>query len=189
MHGAGTKDPAILARAMVPLLDITRLMSRAGRVLTGVDRVELAYLDHLLGLDAAWGLARTGLGFLLLDTAGLAAFRARLETGDWGKADALSRWSRRLDPVQKAAVSRVRAAAVARCRPRDLARLIRGSGATDSYNRILNPKTGEAAKRKHTETYQECSWVCPQGQGSCMLYVPYKKRYGASKAACLKVKE
>ena len=62
-------------------------------------------------------------------------------------------------------------------------------GATESYNRILNPKTGEAAKKVHTETYEECSWVCPEGQGSCMLYVPYKRRYGASKAECLTDKE
>lgn len=58
-------------------------------------------------------------------------------------------------------------------------------GATESYNRILDVKTGEASKRIHTNTYEPCSWVCPEGQGSCMLYVPYKKRYGASKAACL----
>jgi endonuclease YncB( thermonuclease family) len=58
-------------------------------------------------------------------------------------------------------------------------------GATESYNRVLNPVTGEAAKKVHGENYPECTWVCPEGQGSCMLYVPYQKRYGASKAACL----
>ena len=30
------------------MLDITRLISRAGRVATGIDRVELAYLQRLL---------------------------------------------------------------------------------------------------------------------------------------------
>ncbi|MGB0639522.1 MAG: thermonuclease family protein [Myxococcota bacterium] len=58
-------------------------------------------------------------------------------------------------------------------------------GATESYNRILDVKTGEASKRVHSNTYEACTWVCPEGQGSCMLYVPYKERYGASKAACL----
>lgn len=32
------------------MLDVTRLVSRAGRVMTGIDRVERAYLDHLLTL-------------------------------------------------------------------------------------------------------------------------------------------
>jgi hypothetical protein len=40
------------------LLDLTRLVSRLGRgPMTGVDRVEFAYLDHLLGLpDPVYGL-------------------------------------------------------------------------------------------------------------------------------------
>jgi glycosyltransferase involved in cell wall biosynthesis len=52
------------------LIDLTRLTSRLGRgVLTGIDRVELAYLQHLLAQQAApiWGLVRTGLGYWLLD--------------------------------------------------------------------------------------------------------------------------
>ena len=119
---------------MVPLLDITRLMSRAGRTLTGVDRVELAYLDQFLGAAQAFGLARTGLGFLLLDHRGLSRFRQRLDSGDWGRIDGLSRWSRRLDPLQKAAVSSVRRDAIARARPRGLAKMVRTSGASDYFN-------------------------------------------------------
>ena len=54
------------------LLDLTRLTSRAGRVLTGIDRVELAYLKALSEQETpAFGLLRSPLGYLLLDEAGL----------------------------------------------------------------------------------------------------------------------
>lgn len=54
------------------VLDVTRLTSRLGRgVLTGIDRVELAYLAQVLAQDApVFGLVRTKLGFLLLARAG-----------------------------------------------------------------------------------------------------------------------
>lgn len=49
------------------LLDLTRLVSRAGRTMTGVDRVEFAYLDHLLTRDLPlYGLVRSTLGYILL---------------------------------------------------------------------------------------------------------------------------
>ncbi len=55
------------------LLDITRLMRRVGKVLTGVDRVELAYLRALLADSVpVFGLIRTRFGYLLLDGRGLA---------------------------------------------------------------------------------------------------------------------
>jgi glycosyltransferase involved in cell wall biosynthesis len=54
------------------LLDLTRLVSRLGqRPLTGIDRVELAYLDAFIAeKPQMFGLVRTSLGFLLLDQAG-----------------------------------------------------------------------------------------------------------------------
>lgn len=57
------------------LLDVTRLTSRLGRgAPTGIDRVEAAYLAHLLGQDAPlFGLLRTRMGYLLLDKQGCAA--------------------------------------------------------------------------------------------------------------------
>lgn len=119
---------------MIPLLDMTRLMSRAGRVLTGVDRVELAYLEEVLKTERAFGLARTGLGFLLLDHAGLERFRQRLSDNRWGKVDTLSRLSRKLDPAQRAAVSSVRRDAIARCRPAGLSRMISSCGADAYFN-------------------------------------------------------
>jgi glycosyltransferase involved in cell wall biosynthesis len=57
------------------LLDLSRLVSRLGRaqVLTGIDRVERAYLAHFLGLNVPIsGLARTRFGYLLLDQSGCA---------------------------------------------------------------------------------------------------------------------
>lgn len=52
-------------------MDLTRLVSRRG---TGIDRVERAYLDHFLSMDAPlFGLVRTRYGWLLLDRAGCAA--------------------------------------------------------------------------------------------------------------------
>ena len=51
--------------------------------------------------------------------------------------------------------------------------------AKEAYNRSHDTKTGEAAGRSHAETYNLCQWVCtpsPQN-GSCMLYVPFERRY------------
>lgn len=60
------------------LLDLSRLLARAGRLPTGVDRVELAYLRHFLGLDVpVFALARTAYGYVLLDRAGMQAMWAR----------------------------------------------------------------------------------------------------------------
>ncbi len=52
-----------------------------------------------------------------------------------------------------------------------------------AYDRVCDPKTGHAPKREHSETYTTCQNVCHDG--SCMVYVPYKKRYGQGRAPCL----
>ncbi len=59
------------------LLDVTRLVSRLGRgQMTGIDRVEAAYLAHLLSLqNPLFGLIRTRWGFLLLGQKGCAALQ------------------------------------------------------------------------------------------------------------------
>lgn len=84
-----------LGQAGAIWLDVTRLVTRAGRgVLTGIDRVELAYLDHLLdtGDADARFLLRSTRGYLLLDRRG-GAHLADLVTGRAvpGPADRLSR--------------------------------------------------------------------------------------------------
>jgi hypothetical protein len=109
------------------LLDFTRVMRRSGRVWTGVDRVELAYIEALIEDDVpVWGLARTPLGYVLLDRAGLAEFYRRL-TGSAGHAplDILSRLQRGMHPQARAALSDARSLCVARCLPRRLAGMLR----------------------------------------------------------------
>ena len=59
-----------------------------------------------------------------------------------------------------------------------------------TYNRVAAVSTGVAAKHEHAESYTSCQEVCvgdapPEGDGSCMLYVPYTNRYGDGKADCL----
>ncbi len=100
------------------LLDLTRLMSRAGRVLTGIDRVERAYLDRLMADPVpAFGLIRTSLGYLLLDRDGMAAMAQAVASGDWGHPDRLSRLSRKLDASRKSAETFLRRIAIARSVP------------------------------------------------------------------------
>lgn len=59
------------------LLDLSRLFSRLGRgPLTGIDRVELAYLNHFLDDPAPlFALLRKRFGYVLLDRAGCARLR------------------------------------------------------------------------------------------------------------------
>ncbi|MBV5262216.1 glycosyltransferase family 4 protein [Synechococcus moorigangaii CMS01] len=107
------------------LLDLTRLVSRAGRPLTGVDRVEYAWLRHLCGLGPFYGLVRTSLGYALLDAAGCAALRDRVARGTWGPADGLSRLVRDIDPMRARAEADVRRLCIARCVKPLLGRMLR----------------------------------------------------------------
>ncbi len=72
------------------LLDLTRLVSRVGRgPWTGIDRVEAAYLSHLVqSPDMLFGLIAIPSGFALLDRDGVAALAARLRGAvGWGRPD------------------------------------------------------------------------------------------------------
>ncbi|WP_375687448.1 hypothetical protein [Pseudooceanicola sp. LIPI14-2-Ac024] len=61
-------------------MDVTRLASRAGRGLTGVDRVERAYLAQLLKENLPlYGLAKTVVGYSLLDREALGRFLRRVD--------------------------------------------------------------------------------------------------------------
>ncbi len=101
-------------------------MRRAGRVWTGVDRVELAYIEALIADDVpVWGLARTPLGYVLLDSAGLTAFHKGLTAAAPSSSlDILSRLQRGMHPAARAALSDARRLAVARCLPRGLAGML-----------------------------------------------------------------
>ena len=117
--GITTAEPA--AR----LLALSRLTSRAGRPLTGVDRVEYAYLDRLLQETAPlFGLVRSSLGYILLDARGCKELRARLDRGDWDAPDLLSKLNRRLDPLRARAETTLRKTALDRCLPARLARML-----------------------------------------------------------------
>lgn len=107
------------------LLDLTRLMSRLGKgPMTGVDRVEYAYLDQFLQLETpCLGLVRTAAGFLLLDRVGMAALRdGRL---DLTRNDLIGRIAWRRDPARGRAEAALRRLAIARCTKRGLARLLK----------------------------------------------------------------
>ena len=101
---------------MTRLLDLTRLVSRVGRgPLTGVDRVESAYLDRLLAApQPVFGLMRSKLGYLLLDRAGMVGVQRLVAGAVLGPADMISRLSYRHDPLRAQAEAVVRRLAVER---------------------------------------------------------------------------
>ncbi len=110
------------------LLDLTRTVSRLGRgQLTGIDRVELAYLQHLLvQSDPVFGLVRTALGFVLLDRTGARGVLDRVVgAAPLGQADVLARLTNRHLPQNGRAEAEVRRMAVARCLPVRLGAVLR----------------------------------------------------------------
>jgi glycosyltransferase involved in cell wall biosynthesis len=110
------------------LLDLTRLVSRLARgALTGIDRVELAYLQHLLSRpEPLFALVRTALGFVLLDRAGAHGILDRV-TGlaPMGPSDVLGRLTHRRTPQRARAEADVRRLAIARAVPIGLAAMLR----------------------------------------------------------------
>lgn len=124
MPGDGTKLDITTNKAPPParLLDITRLISRAGRSPTGVDRVEFAYLRHLAQQpEPLFAVARTSLGYVLLGREGIVGLTARIEGScPWGVAGILSKLSRNKPKTVRQAESDLRRLALARCLPRRL---------------------------------------------------------------------
>ena len=53
-----------------------------------------------------------------------------------------------------------------------------------SYNRVCSTADGKAVAVPHNSVYCECEQVC--ASGSCMTYVPFKRRYGKNRANCLR---
>lgn len=95
--------------------------------MTGIDRVELAYLTWLLAQPRpAFGLVRTALGFVLLDRAGLVGILDRaLENVPLGRADILGLMTQRHLPQRRRAEADARRLAIARCVPLRLGALLR----------------------------------------------------------------
>jgi len=98
------------------LLDVTRLVSRAGRVPTGIDRVERAWLARLIADETpVFGLLRTPFGFVLLDRRGLVLLDGSIESGVAARPDLLSRLSSRRPEAVRAMESALRRVALGRC--------------------------------------------------------------------------
>ena len=51
--------------------------------------------------------------------------------------------------------------------------------------RSLKGRKSSSKKWLHKDNYKECEWVC-HDTGACMLYVGFNRRYGATRAACLR---
>ena len=136
MRGAGISPATMMAKPR--LLDLTRSLRRAGRVATGVDRVEHAYLTRFLVDDVpVYGIARTPLGYLLLDRAGLAQFAKQLDgAAPWGKPALLSRLVRGRSDTAKRAESDLRRSAIARARRGRLPQMLADhfAAGVDYYN-------------------------------------------------------
>jgi hypothetical protein len=95
--------------------------------LTGVDRVELAYLRALVADPVpVFLLVRTWLGHLILDQAGAEAVLARLEgRARWGAVDTLGHLQRKAHPMKRRAEADLRRLAVARAPKGRLGRALR----------------------------------------------------------------
>ena len=95
-------------------LDLTRLISRTGSgPATGIDRVEAAYLKHLLERNGSlFGLIRTASGLACLERKALGELSRQLDQdGDWSEPDLRARLSPRLTPERRRAESWVRGCA------------------------------------------------------------------------------
>ncbi|MDJ0628431.1 MAG: glycosyltransferase [Rhodobacter sp.] len=128
MPGAGTRTDGTTAEIPARCLDLTRLISRQGRgPLTGVDRVELAYLRRLVDDPVPlFLLVATRLGFVLLDGAGAQAVLDRIERRvPWGAMDMIGRFRRKSPAGRRRAEADARRLSIARCRPGGLAEMLR----------------------------------------------------------------
>lgn len=103
--------------------------------MTGIDRVEYAYLSRLLTLPTPFfGLVRSAAGWLLLDRSGCAHLAALVSgQADLPRADLLSRLLHRKDPTRARAETAARQQALARAARRGLDRLLRRLPAGSSY--------------------------------------------------------
>jgi endonuclease YncB( thermonuclease family) len=63
-----------------------------------------------------------------------------------------------------------------------------GDADKEAYNRVADTRTGEALVRKHSHKYETCEKVCEttDGEESCMVYVPFKRRYHGQPDCLLK---
>jgi endonuclease YncB( thermonuclease family) len=61
-----------------------------------------------------------------------------------------------------------------------------GGGKGKTYDRVISPTTGLSKEFHHELVYGMCERVCHDA--SCLVYVPFEKRYGTDRADCLRTK-
>ncbi|MGX9352518.1 glycosyltransferase family 4 protein [Shimia sp. W99] len=127
MPGDGTKTAITTSNPPARLLELTRALSVFGGRPSGVDRVCLAYLKALSKAPApCFGLARTRLGYVLLDPDGVRGVLMRLEGRvPWGEADLVARILRRSGDYRRQTEADLRRLCIARCPASGLARMLR----------------------------------------------------------------
>ncbi len=54
------------------------------------------------------------------------------------------------------------------------------------YNRLISAFNGHSVSYYHHEHYLTCQMVCLDNDDSCMVHVPYEKRYGRHRPDCLR---
>ncbi|WP_224816673.1 glycosyltransferase [Hasllibacter sp. MH4015] len=128
-------------------LDVTRLLTRVGRgALTGIDRVELAYLREAYASGCNRYLCRTTRGYLLLDRRGAARLIGMVEgASPMGPADWFSRITFRGNRPRHKAEAALREVAIDRCRPSTLPNLLdRATEAGLTYLNVGHSNLSEA---------------------------------------------
>lgn len=136
------------------LLDLTRLVSRLGRgPMTGIDRVERAYLQRLMTRpEPMFALVRTALGFVVLDRAGVGGILDRvMGKVPLGPPDMLGLLTQRHLPQGLRAEADARRLALARCLPVRLGALLRqtlppGAGYLNLGHANLSSRVMQAVK-------------------------------------------
>lgn len=117
MPGDGIKM-AITKSSLRPparILDVTRLVSRAGRVPTGIDRVERAYVEALSqDTIPCFGLVRTAFGFLILSPQHLEYVKQLASDEQQAEPDLLSRFSQTSSRAAQKVESQLRRLSIAR---------------------------------------------------------------------------
>lgn len=128
-------------------LDVTRLLTRIGRgALTGIDRVELAYLKEAYQTGCESYLARTTRGYIRMDQRGALRLIEMAEgTRPLGKADFLSKVTLRGQRPRHRAEAALREVAVDRCGPKGLPAMIgRGPNLDLTYLNVGHSNLSEA---------------------------------------------
>jgi micrococcal nuclease len=59
-----------------------------------------------------------------------------------------------------------------------------GENKTKTFNRLISTNDGSTTKWFHHEEWETCQMVC--FDDSCMVYVPFKERYGSNRPECLR---